>query len=223
MASNETWYYANQGTSIGPIATDEMQALVQHGVIARETLVWPGAGEWIAAGNSSLASLFVSGAHTPPPLPVASPASPQGPVQQAMRGESRFLIKDKRIRTAVGVFGLIFGVYAVYNGIVQMRAGMGASGSGSTSDAQINFQGCMGVTADAVQCTYQNAGPVTAKLCMDVVVTCDDGRHVASSCSDPIPPGQMSMKLVNNFSPVIQATNSCSTLQYENMKSSSQE
>ena len=218
MASSEAWYYASHGTSVGPVATDQIQLLIQHGVISRETLVWPGAGEWIAAERSSLASFL--GASQPILSPSLGP-SPL-PARDAARGESRFVIKDKRVRTAVGIFGLIFGVYAMYNGIVQVRAGMGGSGSDAMSNAQINFQGCMGVAADAVQCAYQNAGPVTAKMCMDVVVMCDDGRHVASSCSDPILPGQLSTKLVNNFSPAIQATSSCNNVQYENLKSSPQ-
>ena len=126
---------------------------------------------------------------------------------------------------ALRIAVLIIGLYAVYTGIGQMREGMGDNSDptnptapASMSNAQINVQGCRGVSTDAVQCAYQNNGAVEAKLCMDVVVVCDDGRHVASACSDPIPPGQPSMKLISNFSPAVAATNTCGNIQYENVK-----
>ena len=205
MTSAETWYYSNQGTSIGPVNGEQMQTLVQRGMIARDTLVWPGFGGWVAAESTTLAALFHS---------VPQPGVP--PMPQNVTSAKVGMFKDKRMRTIIGILALILGLYAMYDGFGDIRTGLG--GGESASNSQITFQGCVGVGANAMQCAYQNTGQVEAKLCMNVVVTCDDGRHVASSCSDPIPPGQMSSKLVDNFSPSIQPTNSCNNIQYENVK-----
>jgi hypothetical protein len=204
VAIADLWYYASEGRTVGPLAGEQMQALVHNGVISRETLVWPGFGEWIAAESSTLASFFA------PAQPTIIPSST---AESSRTG----IFKDKRVRRVATILALLVGLYAIYDGVGDIRAGLGAAESGSNT--QITFQGCVGVSTDAVQCTYQNSGPIEAKLCMDIVVTCDDGRHIASSCSDPIPPGQIGTKFVSGFSPPILPTNSCSNIQYENMKS----
>jgi len=218
VAETETWYHVQQGQSIGPLTGEQMERLAGSGQITLETLVWPGAGEWVPAGSTRLASLLASGPRVPD-----VPVIPGQPTWSDRR--AAFLKEKPRMSMALRIAVLIIGLYAVYSGIGQIREGMGGTSdptSESTpaylSSGQINVQGCRGISTDAVQCAYQNNGAVEAKLCMDVVVMCDDGRHAASACSDPIPPGQISTKLISNFSPAVAATNTCGNIQYENVK-----
>lgn len=194
-----------------------MEMLARSGQITPETLVWPGAGGWVPAASTRLARFF-----TAQPLVPDSPIPTDGTWSDK---RAAFLKQNPRMSMALRIAVVIIGLYAMYSGFGQIREGMGGT-SNPTSEAtpaysssgQINLQGCRGVSTDTVQCAYQNTGAVEAKLCMDVVVICDDGRHVASACSDPIPPGQPSMKLISNFSPAVAATNSCGNIQYENVK-----
>jgi hypothetical protein len=205
MALPNTWYYSEQGTSVGPLSWEQMQALVHRGAISRDTLVWPGSGGWITAETSTLAAILPA-----TPLPAVPPMPPNAASPKAG------ILKDKRVRRVIQILVAAIGLYAIYDGLGDVRSGI--SEFSSASNTQVALQGCVGVSANAIQCGYQNTGSVAAKLCMDVVVTCDDGRHVASSCSDKIPPGEVSTKLVDNFSPGIQPTTSCNDVKYENVK-----
>ena len=218
MADTATWYHVRQGQSVGPLSEQEMEILARSGKITLETLVWPGAGEWVPAAYTRLAPFFLRPDLVPDPVQIPAPTT-------WSNRRAAFLKEKPRMSMALRVAVAIMGLYAVYAGIAQVRQGMGensdptdAATPAFLSSAQINIQGCRGVTTDAVQCAYQNNSAVEAKLCMDVVVICDDGRHVASACSDPIPPGQPSVKLIRNFSPAVAATNSCGNIQYENVK-----
>lgn len=209
MDTAETWYYLQQGVTMGPLSRPAIEAMVRGGTLARDTLVWPGYGEWIAASSSSLGPVFGgAGGAVPPPMPMPMPL----PIPKASKD---WLPKDRGMRTAILVLVVIIGIIAMIDGIKNIKEGTGGGGGG---EASINFQGCRGVSTSAVQCAYQNTGTVDRKLCMDVVVMCNDGRHVASACSDKMKPGESSTKLVDNFSPVIPATVSCSGVTYENLK-----
>jgi hypothetical protein len=199
----EAWYYLQDGVSVGPISRPDIEAMVWAGTVRADTLVWAGSGDWVAAGNSTLAPLFMGRGIPVPPPPV--PARSWD-----------FLPKNKQARMVVLVIIVLLGIYAIYSGMQQVREGAG-SGAG-VSNAQINFQGCRGVSSDAVQCAYQNTGSVKRRLCMDVVVTCSDGRHVAATCSDDMEPGETSTKQFSGFSPAISAASTCSNIAYENMK-----
>ena len=216
MADNETWYHVYEGQSIGPLTGHEMEALAEFGKITRETLVWPGAGEWVPAGSTRLAPFF--GPRLVPD-PVFPPAKPTWSDQRAA------FFKDKpRLRVGIFVGVIIMGLYAVYQGVSQAREGF--SEFQDASDPQptlattaIDFQGCRAAGPAALECLYHNKGRVVAKACMDVVVVCDDGRHVASSCSDPIAPGESSTKLIDNFSPPGVATaTGCAPMEFENVR-----
>lgn len=65
------WYYANSGKQIGPVSFDEIAALVSKGSVKPDTKVWSGQGDWQAAENTALSSLFAqqqADSNTPPPL-----------------------------------------------------------------------------------------------------------------------------------------------------------
>ena len=218
MADTETWYHVQQGESRGPFTGEQMEMLARSGQITLDTLVWPGAGEWVPAASTRLARVF-----TPQPI---APDSPMMPTQGTWKDRrAAFLKQNPGMSMALRIAVVLIGLYAMYSGFGQIREGMGgtndpisAATPAYSSNGQINLQGCRGVTTDAVQCAYQNTGAVEAKLCMDVVVICDDGRHVASACSDPTPAGQVSTKLISNFSPGVAATTTCGNIQYENVK-----
>jgi hypothetical protein len=197
----EVWYYLQDGVSVGPISRPDIESMVWAGTVRADTLVWAGSGDWVAAGNSTLAPLFMARGIPVPPPPV--------PVQSW-----DFLPTNKRARTVILVTSALFGAYAIYSGMQRIRHEKGPR----VSNAQINFQGCRGVSSDAVQCAYQNTGSVKRRLCMDVVVTCSDGRHVAATCSDDMEPGETSTKQFSGFSPAISAASTCSNIAYEYMK-----
>lgn len=206
MNNVEAWYYLQQGVSTGPVSRPDVESLVRAGTVRWDTLVWPGYGEWIAAGSSALAPIF-SGSPPPPPFQNVTPLA-----------RKDWLPKDTRMRTAIIVIIVLVGLYFIFNGVQQMRGRSDEIGSAQPSS--IILQGCRGVSATAVQCGFQNTGTATQRLCMDVVVTCTDGRHVASTCSDPLKPGETGTKVVDNFHPEVTGNMTCSpSVTYENVKS----
>lgn len=60
MSAATLWFFAQQGTSVGPVSEDQMESLVQSGVITAATLVWPGDGDWIPAASSTLGRFIAS-------------------------------------------------------------------------------------------------------------------------------------------------------------------
>ena len=47
------WYYANNNENLGPVSEEEMQELIQSGVIQPNTLVWTeGMKDWISMEES---------------------------------------------------------------------------------------------------------------------------------------------------------------------------
>jgi len=207
-AAMETWYYLQQGASVGPLSRADIEGLVRVGTIARETMVWPGSGDWIPAASSALAPLFAPAA---PPPPTAYAGAPIAPV----KGKKDWLPKDPRTRTLVLIAIGILGILAIISGVRQMREGAGEMGS---SDVRIQIMGCRGISADEVQCGFQNVGAERGRVCMDVVVICNDGRHVASTCSDAMDVGESTTKVVKGFSPGISATMACTNMVYENVR-----
>ncbi len=202
--SVETWYYVQDGASVGPLPRAAMDALIRSGAINGSTLVSPGYGDWVAAASTPLVSTLAA---SPPPAPVS-------PEPREKKSRMDWMPKDPKARLVVrGLMGAL-GAFAIYSGVGQMKDGMNEL-SGDTS---VTFMGCTGVSADAVQCGFQNMAQANRTMCLDVVVMCNDGRHVASTCSDPILPGASSMKLVNNFTPAIDASMTCANISYENQK-----
>ncbi len=200
--SPETWYYVQDGASVGPLPRAAVDALIRSGTIIPATLVSPGYGDWVPAGSSALASMFMT---TPPP---------GAKTDQPPAAKKDYLPKNPTARLAVRVAMVLLGGYAMYSGFNQMQDGM----SELSGDTSVTMTGCIGVSADAVQCGFQNMAQASRTMCLDVVIMCNDGRHVASTCSDPIMPGASSTKLVNNFAPAIDASMTCANISYENVK-----
>jgi hypothetical protein len=70
--SEETkkWYYSYEGTAKGPCTIEEIKMAIQANIIKKDTMVWPGDGEWMKASKSSLSSFFPEELFSPPPIPV---------------------------------------------------------------------------------------------------------------------------------------------------------
>jgi hypothetical protein len=209
----EVWYHLQQGVSTGPVSRPDMESLVRAGTVRWETLVWPGYGEWIAAGSSALAPIFAGS--PPPPPPPPPPPSFENVTPLARKD---WLPKDPRMRTAVKVVIVLASLFLIFVAVQQARSGMGEFGS--AQPPSVIMQGCRGISATAVECGFQNTGTATQRLCLDIVVTCIDGRHVASTCSDPLKPGEAGTKVVDNFHPEVTGNMTCSpSVTYENVKS----
>lgn len=59
------WYYAEENKRKGPYAYNDFLKFIAEGVVKRDTLIWHGSGDWIAAKDTELSKFFTS----PPPLP----------------------------------------------------------------------------------------------------------------------------------------------------------
>lgn len=81
--TDRKWHYALRGGSVGPLTSNQIQALIDRGLIAERTLVWSeGMPQWAEAAATDLGRYVVGSAATPPPVPpTAAPEalSPGGP------------------------------------------------------------------------------------------------------------------------------------------------
>ncbi len=129
------WYYIGHYGQLGPLTLDQMDELIQGGVIAPETYVWrTGLAEWsFASGVSELNRSFATSPQyvAPPPPPIASnpptsiatmPASPYqspGPAYAypATYGANFPALRSDRSRTLAGILNLVLpGIGRIYLG-----------------------------------------------------------------------------------------------------------
>jgi len=66
------WYYSFDGATKGPFTIDEIKMTIAAQIIKKDTMVWPGSGNWIKSGESELSELFANELLIPPPLPEKS-------------------------------------------------------------------------------------------------------------------------------------------------------
>jgi hypothetical protein len=125
------WYYIGHYGQLGPLTSEQMDELVQGGVIARETFVWrTGMTDWIRADQcNEIRGFFRSASPSEPPppptlqrapntaAPYASAPSPSGESYLAPNYPRFTPIKSDRSRTAAGVLQLLIpGVGRMYSG-----------------------------------------------------------------------------------------------------------
>lgn len=206
----DSWYYLNQGASVGPLTRQAMEAMIRAGTLRADTMVWPGFGDWVPASSSSLGPVFSGGAapagYAPPP--------PAGYNPGAMAPAKKdWLPQDKTTRTVVLAAITLIGLYMIWGGLQQVGLF-----SRDNPDARINIVGCQATGPSAMQCGFQNIGMVAGRACFDLVILCFDGRHVASACSDRMQPGESSQREVTGFKPTIQPTMQCSGGSIENAR-----
>ncbi|MBS1717760.1 MAG: DUF4339 domain-containing protein [Armatimonadetes bacterium] len=120
------WYYIGHYGQLGPLSLDQMEELIQGGVIVRDTFVWKsGSSDWVQAEKSEeLIGYFASlpgYMAAPPPAPSPKPTpfqqSPQL-MSQPQANYGRLMPLNQSDRNAVlgGVLQLIPGVGRIYLG-----------------------------------------------------------------------------------------------------------
>ncbi|HDO1358302.1 TPA: DUF4339 domain-containing protein [Aeromonas veronii] len=63
------WFYAKNGTQVGPLSLSEITTLINNQDIVADTKVWNGTGDWSPASNQpQLEAFFQIAKLTPPPL-----------------------------------------------------------------------------------------------------------------------------------------------------------
>lgn len=126
------WYYIGHYGQLGPLTLDQMDELIQGGVIAQDTYVWKtGMAEWSAAGGvAELSKSFASNTlfAAPPPPPVMNPTTttlPSTPYQSSTPayayptpyGGNFPALRSDRSRTLAGILQLVLpGVGRIYLG-----------------------------------------------------------------------------------------------------------
>lgn len=66
-----------------------------------------------------------------------------------------------------------------------------------------------------LQCTFSNTGSGTGSVCLDAVLVCGDGRHVAEACSSVLEAGTYESRVIDNFAPRVRSAYGCA-IEYEN-------
>ena len=81
MSEAAAWYYVGSFGQLGPLTLEQMEELVDGGVIEKSTYVWkPSMNDWLPAGKvTDLISAFklVEPLESPPPVPGSSSPPPQ--------------------------------------------------------------------------------------------------------------------------------------------------
>lgn len=140
IASVADWYYIGHYGQLGPLTRDQIDELIQGGVITRETYVWhSGMADWLLADRvNELSDCFSAsqpfGAPPPPPGAKSSPprfgdapASPYGtdfsapnPSTTGIYGYGRdayLPVASDRSRVAAGILQIILpGIGRIYLG-----------------------------------------------------------------------------------------------------------
>lgn len=100
---NGNWHYLQQGAPVGPVTWSTLESMIRMGTLRPDTLVWPGSGEWIAAGSSALAPLFGGGAVPQPPYGSAAPPASGGAYTTMPQGKyEAFVFAELATRLAPG-------------------------------------------------------------------------------------------------------------------------
>ncbi len=137
MSDLATWYYVGSFGQLGPLTKEQLEELIEGGVIEKQTYVWrPGMGDWLPANSvPELSGAFraMEPFAAPPPMPSAMPTVPpmspsQGyaPPMQAQAQYPRpnygyqmpaYIPKSDKSRTLSGVLQLLLpGVGRIYMG-----------------------------------------------------------------------------------------------------------
>ncbi|MBI1332756.1 MAG: DUF4339 domain-containing protein [Armatimonadetes bacterium] len=126
MSEAAAWYYVGSFGQLGPLTLEQMEELIEGGVIEKSTYVWkPGMTDWLPAGHvTELLNSFkiMEPFASPPPIPgstppVSSPTPPQEgasipgyrSVSMQTYGVNRTLVlpKSDKSRTLAGILQLL--------------------------------------------------------------------------------------------------------------------
>ncbi len=139
MSEAAAWYYVGSFGQLGPLTLEQMEELIDGGVIEKSTYVWkPGMNDWLPAGHvTDLLNAFklVEPFASPPPVPGSVPpvtsqvkssipgmppaasVPPNTPVPTYVYNRQLMLPKSDKSRTISGVLQLFFpGLGRMYMG-----------------------------------------------------------------------------------------------------------
>jgi TM2 domain-containing membrane protein YozV len=135
MSEAAAWYYVGSFGQLGPLTLEQMEELIDGGVIEKSTYVWkPTMNDWLPAANvTELMSAFklIEPMASPPPVPGSIPpispptqhphsmsSSPMRMVSIQPQGYPRTLQlpKSDKSRTVAGILQIIPGVGRIYLG-----------------------------------------------------------------------------------------------------------
>jgi TM2 domain-containing membrane protein YozV len=93
MSEAAAWYYVGSFGQLGPLTLEQMEELIDGGVIEKSTYVWkPSMNDWLPAGNvTDLLSAFklAEPMASPPPIPGSiPPAQPAPKIPQPQYSQS---------------------------------------------------------------------------------------------------------------------------------------
>ncbi len=124
------WYYIGHYGQLGPLTFEQMEELVQGGVIARDTYVWRnGMGDWVTADRSaelqdafSLTVPIISPPPPPVPRSVLTPPQPKLSPDYLLNASPHYyptaygVIRSDRSRALGGLLQVFPGVGRMYLG-----------------------------------------------------------------------------------------------------------
>jgi len=123
------WYYVGELGQLGPLSIEQVEDLVEGGVITSETYVWrPGMSDWTEAGHVPAIASLLHSPTKPPPFDPGRRASKRKKAREVREGrgtlesrqvalESRGDVPSPRSRLVAGVLQLLLpGVGRMYLG-----------------------------------------------------------------------------------------------------------
>ena len=115
------WFYIGHYGQLGPLTREQLEELIEGGVVARDTFVWrQGMSDWIPAEKVPELGLVFrrTGMATPPPPPgTVPPPSPTAPIRTGMSLPALSTLESDKSRTAGGILQLLLpGIGRIYLG-----------------------------------------------------------------------------------------------------------
>jgi hypothetical protein len=131
------WYYIGHYGQLGPLEFEQVEELIQGGVISRDTYVWHhGLADWLAAERvPELLNAFklVDPVLAPPPPPMSRPMVPAAPNQRAVGAGLLYLSASSDLSQTYGIVRsdrsrAIAGLLQAFPGVGRMYLGYWAHG-----------------------------------------------------------------------------------------------
>ncbi len=96
MSEAAAWYYVGSFGQLGPLTLEQMEELIDGGVVEKSTFVWkPTMNDWLPAGNvSELMTAFksIEPMASPPPVPGSIPPANYPPTVNPRMGNSGMMV-----------------------------------------------------------------------------------------------------------------------------------
>jgi TM2 domain-containing membrane protein YozV len=137
MSEAASWYYVGSFGQLGPLTKDQLDELIEGGVVEKSTYLWkPGMQDWLPAGSvADFTTSFLRQEpfQSPPPIPTSMPTTNSAPMMappptfgnysNAPAAQGQYprmpvhLVKSDKSRTVSGILQIIFpGIGRIYLG-----------------------------------------------------------------------------------------------------------